>query len=826
MKKIFLSVALILTGTTTFARHISEREAMNRALEYMYNGSVQQSGLMACAARDVVMRAEPAYVEAESVYAFNLKNGGYIIASADSRTLPVLGYSSNGRIDWEQMPENMREWLKSYDEAIATLGDRTDYEDGNRIAGIKLNSSDARAGRVPVEPLIKTSWYAYEPYWNQSPLYDGDDPDMKGKRCIVGCGAIALAQILNYWQWPKSLPDGLPAYDYDTEYNGVVKTVHIDSLQPVEFDWDNMLDNYHSWNYEEQRFDLIGTEAQQTAVATLMRYSSQAIKSSYTPFGTGSLSNDVQEELVGRLGYPASTYIWRRQNVGIDEWENLIYGELASNRPVYYCGARPGYSHAFICDGYDGNGLFHINWGWGGSYDGYFSLSVLNADYYSANVDNVSATTGFTRNQRAFVFVDPSMEIQPFPLAVSDQSLEIYVDNNIVEYCFYYNESTHDKTACIALGTMDDDGLLTPVFYGAEDDSLLFTGNILNSINIEIDTAFFQPGDSLSLFPMIRIMEPESEWRLVGPKSCHVVAGRTDDGLFFINVYNYRWNMECTDVSVSHGSLNLEELCNVTFTIRNLDSKDYSDDFFVVPFYFGHITESDITYDTPYWCDDAIRCGSFIRAGQEGEVTVPLTPPIGGLMRFHVYTRLGQLIDCPLSLSVNDTLHDYSPYLDNNSYVAQENGQWVFNVEFCDKAGVEVPQWIPSEKMYLEIAHKYVGTKIAYVEVDIQEYLKGLPEHGGNGNYRFSYKFPLTQADHEGDYYVASYLMEWKDDTFTSYYLFNFKTITFHVDDTTGVNELHSESDSGVYYDLLGRRIEGMPKTPGVYLKNNKKVTQ
>ena len=119
-----------------------------------------------------------------------------------------------------------------------------------------------------------------------------------------------------------------------------------------------------------------------------------------------------------------------------------------------------------------------------------------------------------------------------------------------------------------------------------------------------------------------------------------------------------------------------------------------------------------------------------------------------------------------------------------------------------------------------------MGTKIAYVEVDIQEYLKGLPEHGGNGNYRFSYKFPLTQADHEGDYYVASYLMEWKDDTFTSYYLFKFKTITFHVDDTTGVNELHSDSDSGVYYDLLGRRIEGMPKTPGVYLKNNKKVTQ
>ena len=101
-------------------------------------------------------------MEAKSIYAFNCDGGGYVIASADSRALPVLGYSDTGSIEWERMPENMRVWLKLYDEAIATLGNRQDFKDGD-ITDPASHSGTLRQTRTieraPIEPLIKTNWY-------------------------------------------------------------------------------------------------------------------------------------------------------------------------------------------------------------------------------------------------------------------------------------------------------------------------------------------------------------------------------------------------------------------------------------------------------------------------------------------------------------------------------------------------------------------------------------------------------------------------------------------------------------------------------------------
>ncbi|MCR5472610.1 MAG: C10 family peptidase [Prevotella sp.] len=220
MKKILLTLAAVFCcWVTIFAQQLTEQEAMERALQYINsNKSSANARRMASPALKGKKKFTPAKTEARKIYAFNMEGGGYVIASADSRTLPVLGYSTTGTIDWDHMPENMRSWLKQYDETIATLGHRTDFKDGEmrKADGAQVNR---RSNRSAVEPLIKTHWDQDAPYWDQVPTYQGPETNLRGKQCYTGCVATAMAQVMNYWQWPNALPDGLPAYNYDIEYN-------------------------------------------------------------------------------------------------------------------------------------------------------------------------------------------------------------------------------------------------------------------------------------------------------------------------------------------------------------------------------------------------------------------------------------------------------------------------------------------------------------------------------------------------------------------------------------------------------------------------------
>ena len=263
MRRLFLLLVLALFTVCVWAQRITEDQARERALKYLTTNDAAKARGMKTADR----KATAATVGAESIYAFNLEGGGYVIASGDSRALPVLGYSASGTIDWELMPANMRAWLKQYDQAIASLGKSKDFVDGNSKRGVKT-----RAVRPAIEPLIKTQWYQEAPYWNKVPLYDGANPDWKGQHCLTGCVATAMAQIMNYYQWPKAACEPIPEYEYETAHANKKKTVYIDALPATTFDWDNMIANY-----EGSDGTILGTEAQQDAVATLMRYCGQSV---------------------------------------------------------------------------------------------------------------------------------------------------------------------------------------------------------------------------------------------------------------------------------------------------------------------------------------------------------------------------------------------------------------------------------------------------------------------------------------------------------------------------------------------------------------------
>jgi hypothetical protein len=200
--------------------------------------------------------------------------------------------------------------------------------------------------------------------------------------------ATAMAQIINFHQWPAQTSKAMDAYT--TSSFGISVAAH-----PVTtFNWNNMLDNYTG-----------SEDAQYTSeVAKLMSYCGCSVNMDYGPqgsSGSGASSGYVPSALIDYFGYNNGLCYVSRDSYSISEWDALIYNELKSNRPVYYSGASSSAGHAFVCDGYSGDAFYHINWGWGGYQNGYFRLSIMNPG--STGIGGGSSSDGFSMGQAAVI---------------------------------------------------------------------------------------------------------------------------------------------------------------------------------------------------------------------------------------------------------------------------------------------------------------------------------------------------------------------------------------------------------------------------------------
>ena len=832
MKKILLTLlAVFFCWVTIYAQQLTEQEAMERALQYINsNKSSANARRMAAPALKGKKKFTPAKTEARKIYAFNMEGGGYVIASADSRTLPVLGYSTTGTIDWDQMPENMRSWLKQYDETIATLGHRMDFKDGEmcNANGEKVNR---RSNRSAVEPLIKTHWNQDAPYWDQVPKYKGPEQNLRNKPCYAGCVATAMAQVMNYWQWPNAVPDGLPAYDCVCSSRSYIDyTWHLDALPPTTFRWDLMLNDYRVWNEETQQYDQLGTDEQRKAVATLMRYCGQSVEMMYGPAelgGSGANRSFVATALAKYFDYNTPHFISRFNFPSIDEWEEIIYGELAAGRPMVYCGSSDSGGHAFVCDGYDGNGLFHINWGWSGLGDGYFALAVLNP-YNNTSAGSGSSGIGFCINEIATIYTDPKMEPQPQPyhdfgsLFYQPFPVELYnVNHALFYYTFYEN---YNEVADHALGTIDSEGNLHPLFMVNPNDSIVYSHTVYNYnfFNVEIDTTIFVPGQYMTLYPMLKFRHPGEQWQVIPPTYRTLIVGRDKDGRFFMQPDDKEYKLQLTDVGISKGTGRLDERSDLTIRVHNNEASDYIGSLYLVPVYLGHINPGEYGTAPALARGEEMTCGAYIPANGEADVTFSFVPEYGGMVALCAYTDNRYIGELPLILN-NDTLASYDVYLENKSYLSKENGQWYWNVELADRTGVKMPHWIPSENLRLCVRHFLNDKQVKFDRVTdgLYEYLAALPDNIGTGDYTFTYQMPV-EVDQPGDYYYDSYLAEVLNNELVSYCCA--KVHRFTIDDPTSIEDVKSEDAAGPVFDLQGRLLNGKPTRRGLYIQGNKKI--
>ncbi len=351
---------LFFLSVCTFGQQVSPDEARQRAYRFLNSGT---SVSRAPAKQPLKL----ALAEASAYYVFNIGgDNGFVIVSGEERTEDILGYTTSGTFDRKNAPDNLKWWLACYEEQIRQI---------QRTSSAHQSTPSAAPGER-IEPLVKTEW-------DQGHPYNIKCPRVKNTPTYTGCVATAMAQLLNYHRWPNRQTSIIPRYTTSKH------RITMEELPGTSFNWQLMKQQYKEGE--------TGKSAEE--VAKLMLYCGQAVQMDYGIDGSGAYV--VEEAFVRYFGFGAGVSEERREDYLKDEWEALIYNELKERRPVLFTGGKLSGSHAFVCDGYDGNGKFHINWGWGGNGDGFFALSILNPSAKGAG--GIEGSDGYTLSQTALI---------------------------------------------------------------------------------------------------------------------------------------------------------------------------------------------------------------------------------------------------------------------------------------------------------------------------------------------------------------------------------------------------------------------------------------
>ena len=348
----------------------------------------------------------------ESYYVFpNANSKGFTIVSGDDRLPEIVGYSSQGSYDENNLPEGFVSFMKAYQnlynkvnmgdaEALKNLEEINAWR--NKIAQKKnAESSQANASAAStsaVAPLLgNIEWDQTSPYNNMCPRYDSVHV------AATGCVATAMAQVMAYYKYPKQLKADIPGYV--NRWNGIPMEIPTITQEEGIYDWDNMLPKYNK--------EANATQQQKDAVAKLMYHCGAAVRMSYGPESGAAVSSS---KLAKYFGYDADLMMdLNRSTFTLDKWMQIIDTELAAGRPVLYSGQASDGGHQFICDGKDGEGLYHINWGWSGSQNGYFDLSLLNPEKGGTGSGN--STEGYNRLCSMTIGIAPDNGVVDAPLA-------------------------------------------------------------------------------------------------------------------------------------------------------------------------------------------------------------------------------------------------------------------------------------------------------------------------------------------------------------------------------------------------------------------------
>lgn len=376
-KKTLFTLALAAMTLTATAAPLTPQEALGKALGDA-PAKMKAPGLASYRLASTKMTDGKA-----TVYLFDRAAApGYIVVAADDAVPALLGYSDAQLSKEGETAPSFDYWIQSLGRQIARAS-ALENESGRRVL-----PKYARPERAVIKPLCTTEWTQDAPYNNYC-------PKMTQQPTVTGCVATAMSQVMKYHNWPQR-GTGLLRY----VPSGLGRQLSLDLSKIPEFDWGRMLDNYNkvaSYTDEEAK-----------AVANLMRAAGYSVEMNYGTEASGAQQYKIVGALVNNFYYDKGIRYLNRNNYYMSEWENEIYKSLSEDGPVILGGQSTMGGHSFVCDGYDKDGYFHINWGWGGMSDGYFLLGVL--DPYDQGIGGSLSNDGFNFEQDAVVGIRPDKD--------------------------------------------------------------------------------------------------------------------------------------------------------------------------------------------------------------------------------------------------------------------------------------------------------------------------------------------------------------------------------------------------------------------------------
>lgn len=307
-------------------------------------------------------------------YIFNTPNGFVIVAANDCAT-PILGYSNEGQFDLNNIPIQLQDYLQNFVEQIQ-YGIDNHFEADKKTAqeweSVKTTGRlTCNRSNKTVEPLLTTEWGQGCGYNAMCPV---DENGVSCGHAVTGCVATAMAQIMRYWSYPEN---GIGTHSYIPESHPEYGNQSVD-FGATTYQWSDMPNTLNNSNSE--------------TIATLIYHCGVSVDMDYGPNASEAWSVSVGGALTNYFRYSNEMSYEGQSSYTDASWKAKLKDCIDLGRPVYYSGSTGSAAHAFVCDGYDMNDMFHINWGWSGSSNGYFAIGALNVSgglsYYEFNTGN------------------------------------------------------------------------------------------------------------------------------------------------------------------------------------------------------------------------------------------------------------------------------------------------------------------------------------------------------------------------------------------------------------------------------------------------------
>lgn len=541
MKKTFLGIVFALFLFPLFAEKVPTDQLVAMGIN-----AYQQR----CDASTEVLLKNVEFLTEDSdtlMALLHFQNGGFLLMSADNAALPILGYSTSDDLLLDDIAPATREWIDSYRGQISYIrkqGIPATEEISTQWRALERGTKATCS--VVAGPLITAKWNQSQ-YYNDLCPADSDSPYGYGGHVPCGCVALAMAMVIHYYRYPET---GQGNHGYYSNYG----------YHSVDF-------GQQTYNYNVMPYTL---GKRNNEVAKLIYHCGIAVDMNYEPDGSGAQTEDTKNALKNYYKYANDIDYksrdgggwggWGNNGYTDEQWIGLLQSNLDQNYPIIYSGYTDDWAgHAFICDGYDDNNLFHFNWGWGGSGNGYFNINNLN-----------SGNGTYNSGHRVVVNIHPPTNIYPTYCgsttinatsgSIEDGSGHLDYQNNT--HCTYIIAPTNGKSVTLTMAELntEENADFVRIYNGDPNNG----GELLH----EFSGISFNPTESFVSYTGIAYVTFQTNGSVTAPgwklrfsakrfatcesKTYHEPSGSFSDGSEdddYASDANCRWNIAPTNAS-------------------------------------------------------------------------------------------------------------------------------------------------------------------------------------------------------------------------------------------------------------------------------------